>query len=171
MKLDISKAMLHHEQVFPFSAQVSLDPFEINGDQITVDSVSLEGTFENVEDTIHLRGTLHTVAHGVCALCMEPAHLPIDISFDELFKRDANEIDEEQFSYSGKDLPLDHMTLTLVMTNFPMRVICKDDCAGSQEYQAYKTFNAKIVKEVQEEVATQRPFANLQSLLNTDEEV
>ena len=116
-----------------------------------------------------MEGELRTVAHAPCARCMQPASAPVIVRFDETFRRDANETEDESFRYEGKTLPLDHMTLTLVMLNLPMRFLCKEDCEGSPEWQAWQ--NASPKSSCEDGSPTQRPFEALQRLLTKDEEV
>ena len=122
MELDVSKAFVTPAEAFPFEATVTFDPVE------------LSGTYCMYEDNvIRLEGELHTVAHGECALCMQPAQEEVSVSFAETFRRDADELEGDSFRYEGKKLPLDHMTLTLAMLELPMRFECKDGCEGSAE--------------------------------------
>jgi len=67
-------------------------------------------------------------------------------------------------------VPLNQLTLTLIMLNLPMRFLCIRNCAGSKAYQAFRKETPKSSCE-EEEPRTQRPFEALQRLLKEDEEV
>ena len=169
MELDVSKAFVTPAKAFPFEATVTLPPQRVVGETITFDPVELSGTYCMYEDNvIRLEGTLTTVAHGECALCMQPAQEPVSVSFAETFRRDADELESDSFRYEGKTLPLDHMTLTLAMLELPMRFECKDGCEGSAELQAWKKNNP--VSSNDEGAPTQHPFEALRSLLNEEPE-
>ena len=51
---------------------------------------------------------------------MEPADIPLTIRFDETFRKDANELEDEAFRYEGSKVPLNQLALTLMMLNLPM---------------------------------------------------
>ena len=169
MELDVSKAFLTPATPFPFEAEVALEPQDVGGETVTFDPVRIEGSFYAEDDMVRLEGRLRTVAHGACALCMEQADAPVEVDFAENFRKDANETEDEVFRYAGKTVPLDHMALTLVMLNLPMRFECEAGCEGSAELKAWKNENPK--SSCEDGSPTQRPFEALQSLLKKDEEV
>ncbi len=169
MELDVSKAFVAPGTEFPFQARVDLPPQDVTGETIRFDPVALEGSYCVLEDSVHLKGSLMTTAHGACALCMEEAAAPLKLDFAEVFRKDANETEDEVFCFQGKSVPLDQMSLTLVMLNLPMRFLCREGCPGSREFQAWQ--NAESPSSREEGTPTQRPFEVLQSLLKKDEEV
>lgn len=162
MDLDLSKAFLKPTTPFPFEAEVALEKQDVNGEAVTFDPVRLKGTYFVVDDTVRIEGELHTLAHATCALCLGPADAEVNVSFDETFRKDANETEDECFLYEGKSLPLDHMTLTLVMLNLPMRFTCSEGCAGTKEWQAWRN-EAPDMEEGGEGVY--QPFAGLEEML------
>ncbi len=163
MELDVSKAFVSPATAFPFEVKLALPPQDVGGETITFDEVELAGTFSAYDDVVTLSGSLKTMAHGACCMCMEPAQAPVAVDFTERFRKDANEEEDEEFRYEGKALPLDHMTLTLVLLNLPMRFECKEECEGSEELKAWKKDNPTSSSE--DEAPVQHPFASLQSLL------
>ncbi len=168
MELDVSRAFISPATPFPFETEVQLPPQELSGEVVTFSPAKLSGTFFAADDVVRLEGTMNITAHGECALCMSPTDVPLSIDFDESFRKDADETQDESFLYSGKTLPLDHMTLTLAMLNLPMRFLCKEGCEGSEEWQAWQKNNKSSCEDGS---PTQRPFEALQSLLKKDEEV
>ncbi len=167
MELDVSKAFSAPGAEFPFEAEVTLLPQDVTGEVVTFDQVHLRGTYSALEGRVHLRGTMDTVAHGACALCMRQADVPVHVSFAEAFRKDANEMEDDDFRFDGKAVPLAQMTLTLVMLNLPLRFLCRENCEGSKELKAWQSKRSSS----HEETPTQRPFEALQSLLKKDEEV
>jgi uncharacterized metal-binding protein YceD (DUF177 family) len=167
MELDVSKALSAPGTEYPFEARVNLPPQDVTGEAVTFDEVQLRGTYSALENRVHVRGTMDTVAHGACALCMRQADIPVHVSFAEAFRKGANEMEDEDFCFEGKTVPLAQMTLTLVMLNLPMRFLCQEDCKGSDELKAWQ----KKRSSSHEETPVQRPFEALQSLLKKDEEV
>lgn len=164
MFLDISKGFLFAEQDLPFQTEVILEPQIVFGEELRFSPVHLEGTYQvTAEDTVVVKGNLETAVYAHCSLCSAEVVLPLAIDFDEVFTKTADEIEEEEFLYEGKKLPLDHMTLTLCMLQIPMRFVCPEGCKedvevflGHEEYRPHP----------EEETATYYPFADLAEKLN-----
>ena len=76
-------------------------------------------------------------------------------------------MEEESFRFEGKKVPLDHMTLTLVVLELPMRFECRADCPGSEELKAWNENNP--VSSNDAGASTQHPFEALRSLLEPRE--
>ena len=170
MNLDVSKAFVRPMEDFPFEAAVTLEEQDINGDKVSFDPVELQGTYSMIDDVVTLKGELHTVAHAPCALCMETASAEVNVTFRETFRKDADEEEDECFRYENKLLPLDHMTLTLVLLNMPMRFQCDHDCIGGEGLTAWdeeKTVWAE--EEAGETQGTYRPFEGLAQLLEEEQ--
>jgi uncharacterized protein len=168
MELDVTKALFSPGTEFPFTATVPVPPQQVTGETVTFDAVTLTGAYGAMDGTVRLRGELATTAHAVCALCLGPAAVPLAIPFDERFRKDANELEDEDFRYEGDRVPLSHLALTLIMLNLPMRFLCKESCQGNQ---AYRTYSKPFSQDAnQEEPQTQRPFEGLRELLDGDDE-
>ncbi len=168
MLLDVSKAFVAPGTAFPFQAKVNLPPQDVLGEVVILDEVDLQGTYCVLQDAVHVEGTLRTTAHAACVLCMEPARSPLVVSFAEVFRKDANQQEEEAFSYEGKSVPLDSMALTLTLLNLPMRFVCSENCKGTAELQAWQK---DVKSSCQDGLPMQHPFEALQHLLKKDEEV
>jgi uncharacterized metal-binding protein YceD (DUF177 family) len=169
MELDVSKALLAQGNQFPFTAEVSVPPQDVVGETVSFDTVKLAGQYSVVEGTVRLEGELTTIAHATCAKCLAPASVPLALSFAENFRKDANEIEDEDFRYEGSKVTLDQLALTLIMLNLPMRFLCGENCTGGEGLDAYSQDIFK--SSCEEESQTQRPFEALQRLLTKDEEV
>ena len=169
MELDVSKALLAPGTEYPFAAEVTVPPQDVIGETVAFDTVTLRGHVSALDGTVRLAGELMTTARAACAMCLAPVSLSVELSFNETYRKDANEIEDEAFRYEGSKLTLDQLALTLLMLNLPMRFLCEEDCAGSDELQAYRQDIFK--SSCEEESPTQRPFEALQRLLTKDEEV
>lgn len=166
MKLDVTQALLKPGEAFPFQAMVSVSPQDVNSETVTFEDVVLNGTYSAMDGTIRLKGSLSTTAHAPCAMCLKDVGYPMEISFTETFRKDAVETEDEAFAYEGSTVSLDHLSLTLLMLNLPMRFLCDGECSGSKEYQKYSAITGNSLQE-----DTQRPFEALKQLLEEDEEV
>jgi uncharacterized protein len=167
MELDVSKALRAPGTEFPFTASVMLPPQDVIGETVTFDMASLSGHYSAIDETVQLTGEMTTTAHATCVLCLKPAVIPLALPFDETFRKDVNELEDEDFVYEGNKVPLAQMTLTLTMLNLPMRFVCREDCEGSDAYRMFKQQQPDTADD--EEPRTHRPFEGLKGLL--DEEV
>lgn len=169
MELDITKALLSPGTEFPFEAEVTVPPQDVVGETVAFSPVSLHGAYSALDGTVRLTGELRATARAACAMCLRPVEAPVQVDFDEEFRKDANEIVDEAFRYEGAKVPLTQLALTLLMLNLPMRFLCEEGCRGGEVLEAYKQ---DIFKgSCEEESPTQRPFEALQRLLTKDEEV
>lgn len=166
MYLDISQGFLHPGTSFPFHKEVALEKQDVNGEQVTFDPIVLEGAYFVADGTVRLEGRLSTVAHATCALCLNPASAALAIPFAETFRKDANESEDECFRYEGKEVPLEHMALTLALLNLPMRFVCGEGCQADGELKAWNE-DAKTWAEGEGE-GVYRPFEQLGQMLEEE---
>lgn len=168
MYLDVSKGFVSQETAFPYEAVVELPPQEVCGETVSFDPVRLAGKYTVYEDAVVLEGELETVAHGACSVCMEPAQAKIEVAFSERFRKDANEEEDDCFLYEGKKLPLEHMTLTLVLLNTPMRFDCGTGCAPAVELKPWNEAEKVWAETGEDTQDTYRPFEGLKDLLGDE---
>ncbi len=166
MELDVAQALLRPGEAFPFQANVSISPQVVDSETVTFETVRLVGNYTAMDGQVYVSGTLATTSHAPCARCLKTVDYPLEISFQETFRKNAIETEDEDFFYEGTSVSLDHLSLTLAMLNLPMRFLCDENCQGSNELQKYRP-NPK--SSCQED--TQRPFEALKQLLEEDEEV
>jgi uncharacterized metal-binding protein YceD (DUF177 family) len=108
----------------------------------------LRGTlnFVNGGDLVNIDGEVHTTLALPCSRCLADAHLPVSIEPDEHFpidqvchpNRQPEEDDELDIVLStviyldqGRPiLDLDELLRQWLVAELPIRILCKDDCAG-----------------------------------------
>ena len=74
MELDVSSALSHPGQEFPFSGTQAIADQEIYGTIVRIDDCLIEGTFmADDEGNINVKGRLVTRAHAPCANCLKDA--------------------------------------------------------------------------------------------------
>jgi hypothetical protein len=81
--LDISRAMRAPGEEIPFLHCDAIPPQVIFGETVAFSDVTLSGFLTSVEDHLRIWGTLHAVAHGHCAGCLQPVDYPVEVPFDE----------------------------------------------------------------------------------------
>ncbi len=166
MELDVTQALLRPGEAFPFEATVIVSPQVVDREPVTFDDVRLTGTYWALDGAVMLQGSLSATAHTPCAMCLQKVDFPMELDFQETFRKGAAETEDEAFAYEGSAVTLDHMSLTLLMLNLPMRLLCDENCQGSEILKAYSTISKSSCTE-----DTQRPFEALKRLLKEDEEV
>lgn len=165
MKLDVSKAFVRPMEDFAFEIEVPLEAQEINGDTVTFDPVVITGTYRMADNVVHVKGSLRTLAHAPCALCLAPVSTEVAVDFSEEFRKDADEEEDGCFRYEDKLLPMDHMTLTLVLLNMPMRFHCDTDCTGGAGLTAWNEQETVWAETPEDAQSTYRPFEGLKAML------
>ena len=163
MKLDVSNALSHPGQEYLFSGLQAIADQEISGDTVRIDDCAVEGVFlSDEEGNISVRGKLKTIAHAHCANCLEEAQAEVENEFDEVFRRNGDQEDDEIFAYEGHEIPLDKLVMSYAVMALPIRFLCREDCPG---------FEYRDPEAVPSEPGIQYPFAGLQQLLQDNEEV
>ena len=163
MKLDVSNALAHPGQEYPFSGLQAIADQEIGGDTVRIDECAVEGTFlSDEEGNISVKGKLSTIAHAPCANCLEDAAAEIENEFDEVFRRGGDPENDEIFAYEGHEVPMGKLVMSYAVMALPIRFLCREDCPGFE----YRDPDVAPV-----EPGIQYPFAGLQQLLENNEEV
>ena len=168
MLLDVTCAIQSPGTEFPFSLSQEIAPQEVLGEQVVIDTATLNGFFSGVGESIYVRGTISTVAHAGCANCMAPAQSPIEVTFSEVFLHEEKSDDPDRFTYEGSKIDLTDLAMSLTVLSLPMRFMCKEDCKGLCGKCGKDKDHCTCQKELP---ARQHPFAALQQLLTKDEEV
>ena len=90
---------------------------------------------ENQENAaVFIRGTVDITLAVPCGRCLED--VPTDIHFDidkQLKMNDGVLVDDEMEDMNyliGFDLDVDKLVYAEILVNWPMKVLCKDDCEG-----------------------------------------
>lgn len=83
---------------------------------------------EAIDGGILTRGTLHTVATGMCGRCLEDASHSLELEFCELFAYSS----DGAYDYEVRDdtIDLEQLVRDTVVLALPFQPVCRDDCAG-----------------------------------------
>ncbi|HJC06700.1 MAG TPA: DUF177 domain-containing protein [Candidatus Enterocloster excrementipullorum] len=70
-----------------------------------------------------------------CARCLEPVKVPFDLEIDlemdmKKTERERREELDEQLYIDGYNLDVDRLVGSELILNMPIRVLCREDCAG-----------------------------------------
>ncbi|GGN90671.1 YceD family protein [Saccharibacillus kuerlensis] len=91
--------------------------------------------YPTMDGLVEVRGTLSGHLDMVCSRCLEPAHIKLDIPFDERFKeREEGEADleddEDMILASVDEVLLTPYLEEYVTLGVPNSPLCKKDCKG-----------------------------------------
>ena len=84
---------------------------------------------------VELTGGVKLEVMVACARCLELVKVPFDVEFD--YELDMKQTEEERMEnldelsfLSGLDLDVEQLVYNEILLNWPIRVLCKEDCQG-----------------------------------------
>ena len=136
MIIDISKVVKSINKEVSEEVSIELTSFESRlGDFPILQKSPVALTITNQENkTLFIRGAVDVTLSIPCGRCLE--EVPTQICFDIDKKLDINEsvlLDDEMEENDyliGFELDVDKLVYAEILVNWPMRVLCKDDCEG-----------------------------------------
>ncbi len=136
MIIDISKVVKSINKEVSEEVSIELTSFESRlGDFPILQKSPVVLTITNQENkTLFIRGSVDVTLSIPCGRCLE--EVPTQICFDIDKKLDINEsvlLDDEMEENDyliGFELDVDKLVYAEILVNWPMRVLCKDDCEG-----------------------------------------
>jgi len=112
----------------------TIKDFEIAGDEIKLISpVTLKGIIANESGILKLDGILRLELELKCNRCLKEFKTEISLKINECFSN-AESIPEDSYKFSGNDIDLTEMLTDVIITNMPMKILCKEDCKGLCNY-------------------------------------
>ena len=136
MIIDISKVVKSINKEVSEEVSIELTSFESRlGDFPIMQKSPVVLTITNQENkTLFIRGAVDVTLSIPCGRCLE--EVPTQICFDIDKKLDINdsvltddEMEENDYLI-GFELDVDKLVYAEILVNWPMRVLCKDDCEG-----------------------------------------
>lgn len=82
---------------------------------------------------VQIEGNCRIVCEVPCARCLKSVHLPMELTLEEHVKEsDIGDLEaaEEMPYMDGYQLDIDALLGNEIMINWPMKVLCKEDCKG-----------------------------------------
>ncbi len=165
MLVDISKAFKFLGEEFEFSGVQTLESQNIYGETIDIDPVNVVGYFTSTDEEIIVHGSLNTNAYGKCARCLDDVKVSVTLDFSEVFVRESEVVDfdnEDLFFYQGHNIDLEEMVRVLIISELPMKFICRKESCNTTLSEELNDFN---------EANKENPFNVLQEFFKNDEEV
>ena len=136
MIIDISKVVKTINKEVSEEVSIELTSFESRlGDFPILQKSPVVLTITNQENkTLFIRGAVDVTLSIPCGRCLE--EVPTQICFDIDKKLDINEsvlLDDEMEENDyliGFELDVDKLVYAEILVNWPMKVLCKEDCEG-----------------------------------------
>lgn len=136
MILDISDVLSCENKEVTRQVQIELDSFVSRlGDFPIIEKVPIDLRIVNQEKKkLILQGEVEFVASIPCSRCLEEVPTKVHFEVDrEILLENDNTDDEEMDDTDyliGFDLDVDKFIYREILVNWPMKVLCNDDCKG-----------------------------------------
>ena len=128
--LNVTLALKDPGQLYPFSAEASVSPMTVFGEEVRFSTVKLKGTMLGTEETVTLRAELTSEANMTCARCLGEIRIPIRVNIEERFSHEADPDEPDQYLYNGSALDLTDCVRDQVALQLPISAVCSEDCKG-----------------------------------------
>ena len=92
--------------------------------------VTVEGQLQSIGGTLELSGRVYGEYTSFCDCCGAPVSGILEAEFEERLDDDLEGCDDECFSLNGTTLDISGLVNTLVWSNLPMKLLCREDCKG-----------------------------------------
>lgn len=136
MIIDISNVVKSINKELTTEVMIEMDTFESRlGIFPILEKAPIELSISNHENKeLYISGTVNVKVSIPCGRCLE--EVPTQIHFDinkKLIIEDRSLVDEEMDETDyliGFELDVDKLVYAEILVNWPMKVLCKDDCKG-----------------------------------------
>ena len=136
MSLDISSIVTCENKSVTEEVQIELDTFKSRmGDFPITEKSPVELKITNQENKrLLIRGTVDFTAVIPCGRCLEEVPTSIHFDIDKKLPINGAQVSEEEMDESdyliGFDLDVDRLIYEEILVNWPMKVLCNEDCKG-----------------------------------------
>ena len=136
MNIDISMIAKSINQEMTTTAEITLDMFSSRlGDFPISRKAPVELHICNQENAaVLITGTVDIEVMIPCARCLEEVPTRIHFDIDKEFRLENSAINDEEMEdidyLIGFDLDVDKLIYGEILVNWPMKVLCKEDCKG-----------------------------------------
>ena len=116
------------EKLMDYEGSIECKNLVNNGDEILfLKPIKFVGTLKKGMDFVEISGKVFAAFTTNCHLCGKETEKKLEFEIFETYRRDPGEDEHELI---GDEVDFDDMILENFRLNFPIRVLCKDDCKG-----------------------------------------
>ena len=131
MIIDLSSALKHPGQSFPFSVEGNIGDIELYGDLIKFKNpVQVVGTIMYTSKNFFVTGSLDFEYTTSCALCFKDVDESIDCDFNEEFAQEEDIAHPDRYTFTGNTIDITKMTMDIICLNLPLKHLCSEECKG-----------------------------------------
>ncbi len=131
MIIDISSALKHPGQSFPFSVDGNIDNIDLYGDEIIFKNpVHVNGTIMYTGKNFFVKGALSIEYTTNCALCDKTVKGQIACEFNEEYAQEEDINHPDRYIYLGNNINAEKMIIDNICLNLPLKHLCSIDCKG-----------------------------------------
>ena len=136
MSIDISSVVTCENKRETLTVPIELESFETRmGNFPITEKTPVELTITNQENKrLLIQGTVDFTALIPCGRCLEEVPTTIHFDIDKKLPLEGPIVGEEEMDDSdyliGFDLDVDRLIYEEILVNWPMKVLCNDDCKG-----------------------------------------
>ena len=136
MKIDLSSIAKSINRELTEEAEISLSSFQSRlGDFPIVRKAPVVFHIRNEENaTVFISGTVDIEVMIPCARCLEEVRTPIHFDIDKKLRIEEDGLVDDEMEQPdyliGLELDVDKLVYAEILVNWPMRVLCHDDCKG-----------------------------------------
>ena len=136
MQIELLELISRNNKEMQEEVHIEAENFQINSDSLPITKKSsLELHIQNTDGhklLIEARGQVTIVAN--CDRCLTEVPVEIDLDFSKEFiiedqKLVFEDLDDAEY-IEGQILDTDRLVYDEILVNWPMKVLCKDDCKG-----------------------------------------
>ena len=136
MNIDVSMITKSINKELTQQADLSLEVFHSRmGDFPIISKAPVELRVRNEENaTVFITGMVDIEVIIPCARCLEDVRTPIHFEIDKKLRIEEEGLVDEEMEEPdyliGFELDVDKLVYAEILVNWPMRVLCHDDCKG-----------------------------------------
>ena len=128
--LNVSNALKHPGQVYPFEAALELEEMEVLSDIVRFEEIHAEGEYFFAEEKLSLKANVDAFVCTRCSKCLEDVRQPIRAKADAVFTRQPDPDDPDLYSFEASTLELTVAVRDALLLDLPIRFLCSEDCKG-----------------------------------------
>lgn len=131
MQINLTDFLYQDEALTNKKYKISIETISFGKSQAKLpEGIDLELQLQRTgPQEILLIGSVQTVLLLTCDRCNEPVRYPLITEFSKDIRVDVDHEDDEVY-LEGNILLLEQLAKNEVLLNFPMKILCKEDCMG-----------------------------------------
>ena len=136
MRIDLSNVITCENKVVIEKVPIELESFKSRlGDFPIIEKAPVELRIANQENKrLLIRGVVDFTALIPCGRCLEEVPTNIHFEIDKEMKLENSAVNDEEMDDTdyliGFDLDVDRLIYEEILVNWPMKVLCSEDCKG-----------------------------------------